>query len=170
MITATREYAAIAREYGTRTAARSGVPLIRHIDEGLAILDNIAAGEPAMRAFCLHPLVQADAELAANAARLGELSDEPRVLALAFEYRHIANAALSTRTLDSAADIALSPLVEVNAMLVADKVQNYKDFILYHRGRHARSDALDRYFLLWLERLEVSEWRFAELCDIATLG
>ncbi|MEO8701675.1 MAG: hypothetical protein ABI867_16635 [Kofleriaceae bacterium] len=160
----TPEYLAIQREYGTRTTRRSGVPLIHHIDEGLAILGEIAAGDLAMRAYCLHPFIQADADLAANAGRLGELTTDPRVLGYAFEYRHVANAALSTRELATAADIALSPLAEVNAMLVADKVQNYKDFILYHRGSHPRSDALERYFRLWLERLGVAEWRFAELC------
>jgi hypothetical protein len=48
---------------------------------------------------------------------------------------------------------------------VADKVQNRKDFLLHHHGRHPRSDALDRYFRLWLERLDVPEARFAALFD-----
>jgi hypothetical protein len=159
----TREYRAIADFYGIRTARRSGVVLLRHIDEGLAILACIAATEAAGRAFCLHPLVQADADLAAHAHRLRELSDDAYVLALAFEYRNIANATLSTRTIASAADIPLSPLADVNAMLVADKVQNRKDFIAHHRATHPRANELDRYFALWLERLGVSETRYAEL-------
>ena len=36
-----REYRAIAAHYGSRTAKRSGVPLIRHIDQGLAILRHM---------------------------------------------------------------------------------------------------------------------------------
>lgn len=165
----TREYRAIAAAYADRTARRSGVPLIQHIDEGLAILDAIGATAAAQRAYCLHPLLQADAELAANIDRVAELTDDPRVLALAMEYRHIANATLSTRAIASAADIPLSPLFEVNAMLVADKVQNRKDFIAHHRGTHPRSDALDRYFALWLERLGISEARYAELCEVSLL-
>ncbi len=137
--------------------------LIAHIDEGLAILERLGASSLAMRAFCLHPLVQGDAELATHGDQLAALSTDVTVVALAFEYRNIANATLSTRSIATAADIPLSPLAEVNAMLVADKVQNRKDFIACHRGTHPRSDALDRYFALWLERLGISEERYREL-------
>lgn len=157
------EYQAIAREYGERVAERSRVPLIHHIHEGLAILAHIGATERAMRAFCLHPLLQDDASHARNLPRAAELTDDPYVLALALEYRKVANAALSTRELASAADIRLSKQPEVNAMLVADKVQNRKDFERHHLGTHPRSDVLDRYFRLWLERLGVNDDRYAEL-------
>jgi hypothetical protein len=163
-ITETAEYLAIEREYGTQTAKRSGVLLVRHIDEGLAVLQRIGAPEAAMRAYCLHPLLQEDAAHAANLARVTALTT-PHVLALALEYRRVANATLSTRPIGSAADIPLSAMPEVNQMLVADKVQNRKDFLLHHHGRHPRSDALDRYFRLWLERLDVPEARFAALFD-----
>ncbi len=161
------EYDAIAAFYRQRTARRSGVPLIRHIDEGLAVLDRIGASAPAKRAFCLHPLLQDDASLAANFPRIGELTDEPRVVVLVLEYRHIANATPSTRHVATAADIPLSPLADVNAMLVADKVQNYKDFLVHHRATHPRGEALDRYFRLWLERLGVTPARFEELSTAA---
>ena len=68
--------------------------------------------------------------------------------------------------LAGAADIALSPLADVNAMLVADKVQNRKDFIAHHRATHPRSAELDCYFALWLERLGVTEARYAELVAV----
>jgi hypothetical protein len=42
-VESTREYAAIRRWYADRTAARSGIPLVRHIDEGLLILERIEA-------------------------------------------------------------------------------------------------------------------------------
>ncbi len=158
-----KEYRAVAAHYGDRAAARSGVLYMHHIDEGLAVLDRIGATERAMRAFCLHPLVQLDADLEAFYPRAGELTDDPQVLALGMEYRSVANATLSPRSIASAADIPLSPLAEVNEMLVADKVQNRKDFLLYHRATHPRRAVLDRYFRLWLERLGVTEARFAEL-------
>ncbi len=147
------EYRVIAAHYGDRVTRRSGVRLINHIDEGLAILDELGASDRARRAFCLHPLVQNDADLAASYLR--DLSPDPWVLALALEYRHIANATLSHRPIATAADIPLSPLADVNTMLIADKLQNRKDFLLYHRATHPRADELDRYFRLWLERLGV---------------
>src|SRR5687768_16111088 len=98
-----REYLAIAAVYGDRRAQRSHVRLIEHIDEGLAIMRALGASDNAMRAYCLHPLVQADADLAT--ARLRELTDDVVVMALVFEYRHIANATLSDRAISSADDI-----------------------------------------------------------------
>ena len=162
-IHASREYRAIAAHYGRRAAARSGVPYLHHIDEGLVIMTRHGATNRAMRAFCLHPLLQNDADLVATYPNLASISDDAQVLALALEYRAVANAALSQRALASAADIALSPLAEVNQMLVADKIQNYKDFILHHRGRHPRSAALERYFQLWLERLGIDAAAYARL-------
>lgn len=160
-ITSAPEYRAIAAHYGAGRARRSGVPLMHHIDEGLAILARIGASERASRAFCLHPLVQSDADLAAAYPRIAALTDDPAVLALALEYRNLANATLSPRVIGGAVDIPLSPLAEVNAMLVADKVQNRKDFILHHRASHPRRAELDRYFALWLERLAVGPDDFA---------
>ncbi|MBZ4394074.1 hypothetical protein [Myxococcus sp. AS-1-15] len=85
------------------------------------------------------------------------VSDDPRVLALALDYRETANAALSPRPdLMGPEDIALSTEPEVNDMLRADKVQNYKDFLRHHRGVHPRSVELERYFQAWLARLDVS--------------
>src|SRR5687768_3747422 len=122
------EYRRIAEHYGKRTARRSGVLLMKHIDQGLTILDAIGGSEMAMRAFCLHPLLQSDADFVVHYPRIADLTNEPRVIVLAMEYRHTANAALSTRAIASASEIVLSPLAEVNQMLVADKVQNHSDF------------------------------------------
>jgi hypothetical protein len=162
-----REYQAIAAYYGERAARRSGVRLMQHIDQGLAILREIGASARAMRAFCLHPLVQSDADLAASYPRLHELSDDARVIALALEYRNIANSTLSTRVIASPDDIPLSPLPEVNDMLVADKVQNRADFLAHHATTHPRAVELARYFELWLVRLDIDEERYRFLVDIA---
>lgn len=161
--TETREYRAVAARFEGRRAARSGVDYMHHIDEGLAVLRDLGASDRAWRAWCIHPLVQADEALAEAYPRVADLTDDPRVLALAMEYRSVANACLSHRAIASASDIALGPLPEVTAMLRADKVQNYKDFLLHHGETHPRRAALDRYFRLWLERLEVSREAFARL-------
>jgi len=155
------EYRAIQATYGTRAAERSGVLYMHHVDEGLAVLERIGATERARRAFCLHPLVQNDVDLARTYADVGSITDDPQVLTLALEYRNIANATLAHREIASAADIPLSPLPEVSQMLIADKVQNRKDFVLHHLGTHPRTALLDRYFHRWLERLGVSEEAFA---------
>lgn len=159
--TETVEYRAATQWYGARRAKRSGCHYMNHIDEGVAVLARIGTTDVAMRAFCLHPLVQMDADLAANAARMREF--DPDVIVLALEYRNVANAYLSMRE-DVATDaIALSPLDDVNDMLRADKVQNYKDFLIHHDGKHPRSAQLHHYFRQWLDRLDIADAQFDEL-------
>ena len=163
-----REYEAVAEFYGARKARRSDVPLMQHVDQGLTILQALGASERAQRAYCLHPLLQADGDLAETSERgVGTLTDDPAELVLAIEYRNIANATLSPRLIASADDIPLSPLDEVNDMLRADKVQNWKDFVRHHKGTHPRSVELERYFRLWHSRLGLSQARVAALVELA---
>ena len=160
-------YLAIVEHYGDRRAARSGVLYIRHIDEGLWVLDRIEASIRAKEAYCLHPLVQHDDELCGALGDpdhvLGRHAIDARSLAVAMEYRAVANAYLSRREIASIDEIALGPLEDVRDMLIADKVQNRKDFERYHRDTHPRADALAAYFANWLRRLGISEARYRSL-------
>lgn len=168
--------------YGDKTARRSGVPLINHITEGLVILDRLDADDYVKEAFCIHPLVQADDDLRDNFMNLLNggggsklyLPINSYVLALAMEYRNIANNFLSNQIETgpgswgaeetfSKKPLRLSPLPQVNLMLIADKVQNRKDYQLYHEGKHERSRELTYYFDLWLKRLGISETKYQEL-------
>lgn len=142
--------------YGERTTARSGVPLINHIKEGLYVLNVIGADLPTQRAYALHPIFQGDSELARLGSE-GVAKFDPWVVALVMEYRSVANDYLSTRPITALTEIRLSPLPQVQQMLVADKVQNRKDFEAYHKGTHPRSVELERYFQNWFERLGISE-------------
>ena len=161
-ITGTREYRAISLYYGDRVARRTMVPLMHHIDEGIALLATMDARDIAMRAFCLHPLLQDDKGLVSAFARLTELTDSVQVITLAMEYRRVANLCSHHRVITTAEEIELSPLREVNQMLAADKIQNRKDFVIHHRGSHPRTAELDRYFQLWLQRLGVGDQEFAD--------
>lgn len=146
---------AIKDHYGDKCAERSKVPYINHIVEGLIILQHLKAHPSTMGAFCLHPLFQDDKDLPNAWVNLAQIKPEGRALLLAMEYRKIANAYLSKRVIKSVDEIELSPLEEVQQMLIADKVQNYKDFELYHAETHERKDELHFYFNNWFERLGV---------------
>ena len=153
-------YLAVERQCGDTRARRSGVPYMNHIDEGLRVLHRwLGATDRAKQAWCLHPLVQSDDDLRRSYAEGLLDAFEPAVVALALEYRNIANAFLSGMEdhpgTDDPGRIVRSPLAEVDAMLVADKVQNHKDFLLYHRDSHPRSARLDNYFRRWLAALGV---------------
>lgn len=138
----------------------TGVHLINHIDEGLWILKQIGASEYAQRAFAIHPLVQDDNALKQFASSELAQSVDPYVLMLAMEYRWVANSYLSFHASRPIDQIQLSPLLEVNQMLIADKVQNRKDFEIHHLGTHPNSDRLREYFGEWLSRLDVPETQY----------
>lgn len=165
-MTTTPAYKLIEEYYGGQRAERSQVFMMRHIDEGLTILGRINASVAAKNAYCLHPLVQSDEALAANIKLLADNKDMHRyILMLAMEYRNTANRTLSfTPNINKPSDIITSPIHEVNDMLIADKVQNYKDFLRYQE-RHPRWAELDNYFCLWLQRLGIDTHKYNELIE-----
>jgi len=148
------EYNIISDFYGNLKAKRSGVHLMNHIDEGLYILGKIKASENAKKAYCLHPIIQSDEDLSKNLELLKDV--DPEIIKLVMEYRDIANEYLSKREINSISEIRLSELKDVNDMLIADKIQNKKDFELYHKGKHERSLELTVYFENWLTRLGIT--------------
>ncbi len=159
------EYQIIKKHYGTNTTLRSGISLINHIDEGLIILDTIGASDIAKRAYCLHPILQNDKDLLDNYDFNFE-NIHPKVLIATLEYRSVANEYLSQRTINTIHDIRLSPLKDVNDMLIADKIQNRKDFELYHKRTHSRSKSLEEYFRNWLQKLNIKESYYQEIVSI----
>lgn len=162
----------IRAHYGDRTAKRSGVPLIGHIEEGLEILVRLGAERETMEAYAVHPIFQNDDDLKDNWGKAVLLPQ--RVVLLAMEYRSVANAFLSDQ-IEKGPDergreavyprrpLRISPLAEVNQMLIADKVQNRKDFEIHHKGTHARSDELQFYFDHWLRALGLNEGDYQTL-------
>lgn len=148
-------YDAITKYYGNRQAKRSGVSYMNHIDEGVYILKKINANDDAISAYMIHPIFQGDFDLElAGKHMLTKLPPIP--VAYALEYRNIANAYLSPRAISSISEIKLSPIKQVNQMLIADKIQNYKDFCYYHMASHPRANELHEYFCNWFERLDVT--------------
>ena len=161
---------AITDHYGERTAQRSGVPLINHIKEGLIVMKAIGASESAMCAFCIHPLFQADADLAFNRRRAE--SFDPFVMMLVMEYRNQANRWLSDKIGMKHAGFywragppSPGPLLEVRDMLIADKVQNRADFLIHHRATHPRGAELAFYFEGWLDALGIDESKYHDLVE-----
>ncbi|HMV78834.1 MAG TPA: hypothetical protein PL048_03515 [Leptospiraceae bacterium] len=161
-----REYEMISEFYKDRKAVRSDVYLMNHIDEGLFVLEKIGASDTAKRAYVLHPLVQNDDSLPENYETVftENVSDTKTIIAM-MEYRSVANEYLSKRKISSIEEIRLSPLKDVNDMLIADKIQNRKDFEIFHKGKHERSAELEDYFSNWLKRLNISEEFYKECYD-----
>lgn len=154
--------------YDNEKTKRSAIPLMNHIDEGLFVLSELGADRITMDAWIVHPLFQTDSALknTLHYCRNYFYGLEEHCILYAMEYRNVANQYLSERTISSIEDIALSPLEQVNQMLIADKVQNRNDFIRYHKGTHPKSDCLEKYFENWLLRLGVTREQADSWCKV----
>jgi len=157
------EYQIVKTFYEGKKAKRSGLPYIKHIDDGLNILDALDASDITKRAWCLHPLVQADEDFVTNLKSLAAC--KPISVALAVEYRRVANSYLSTMP---SMKPVLSPLREVNQMLIADKVQNYNDF-KRSNSEHPRYSELVSYFHDWYEALDLTLKNIEELSSVCEI-
>lgn len=158
-------YNAIQNWYGDRVAKRSNIPLINHINEGLIVLDTIKAPDVTKDAFCLHPLFQVnnDLQVIFNSGYLNRFELSNSSVLLAMEYRTVANSWLSTDW-DTKSTVDFGPLgTHIKDMLIADKIQNYKDFMLYHKSTHARAFELETYFQKWFLALGLSSFTVVDL-------
>jgi hypothetical protein len=145
----TPAYVLISNYYGKTKTKRSNVPLINHIDEGIEILKGIGADEDTIEAYCLHPILQSDEEFNKNLT-MDFSGISTSALLLAVEYRRVANSYLSTDKIENFVGFTNE---KIKQMLYADKIQNEKDFALYHEGKHDRSKELREYFNNWLNIL-----------------
>ena len=142
-------YKLIKNYYGDNVTKRSGVKLINHIDECIHILRSIGADDDIIDAYCLHPILQSD-ESFNNNYNMDFTGISTSALLLAMEYRRVANSYLSKNKIE---DFVGFTNDKIKQMLYADKVQNEKDFVLYHEGTHGRSKELREYFNNWLNIL-----------------
>ena len=167
---------AIRDHYGDKKAERSGIPLIHHIVEGLMILTRIKAKRSIRQAWCLHPIVQSDDDLKA-AIRMGIPvnfgQQHIQALLLAMEYRHVANSFLSHHDGIEFKVIRdkVNAIPGIREMLIADKIQNWKDFSAQPRGTYANEDRLDIYFNEWCyDILHLGASVVGDLTDLITHG
>ena len=152
-------YDLIKEFYGEQKTERSQVPLINHIDEGLKILECINVSSLTKDADCINTILQSDESLKNNWLLI---TLDCQVTILAMEYRRVANSYLSKNKLE---DFVGFSLPEVRDMLIADKVQNYKDFLLYHKKTHERSKKLDEYFNNWFKLLEIDYLELVKIIE-----
>lgn len=163
-------YKLIQRHYRDKTAERSGVPLINHIDEGLRLLRKWDRSENMKDAWCLHPLVQDDEMLFQTYYDL--TSFHPETVMLVMEYRNIANQGLRANVIGGDSNlriiqkIELSPIDNVNVLLMVDKIQNRKDFEKYFPKDDPDYDLLRLYFREWFHTLRISEERYIKCKEI----
>lgn len=162
------EYEVISKYYYGKVTSEN-VPYINHIDEGLDILGYIDASELTQAAFCLHPIFQSNNDWSENQYNEIDLSlCNPWAIALAVEYRNVANFYLSKTGYDSKIIHLLNQArPEIKDMLIADKIQNYKDMFKYNRHR-ANFNLLEDYFQKWFNILNIDENRKGELIGVIT--
>ncbi|WP_404790641.1 hypothetical protein [Altericista sp. CCNU0014] len=167
-------YKLIQQKYKGRVAQRSGVSYMNHIIEGAFILHHIyGTDEELIEAYCLHPIFQSDKLLSQlfsdDSFELTIIS--PRAIILGMKYRRVANSYTIKNKVKNPEDIEIGPLDKVHRMLVADKIQNKKDFMKYMYLKHERpayqkvSERSVQYFDSWLARLSVSREMYEEVVE-----
>lgn len=165
-------YDAITLFYGDTTAKRSGVKYIDHIDQGLEIIDYCNGTSHAHDAYCLHPIIQSTKAFVYELSNQTIISNieclDPYAVMLAVEYRSTANMYLSykvnrlTSSERRTIKRRLEMIPDLKLCLIADKVQNFKDFLKYHQT-HERACELNQYFRDWIFNILGVE---DDICDV----
>lgn len=154
-------YTMVRDYYGDNKTERSDVYYMNHIREGIVVLHELFKywskhihmnWDEVFACYCLHPIYQ-------NYANGDESCEEYIYIKseydeVGFEYARVANAYLSTRVIDDLDDIDFKTSKAVKFALVADKIQNYKDFIKYHHLTHKGRRRLFNYFHNWFDKFE----------------
>lgn len=146
-INETKEYKVISSFYNNKITKRSKVPLMNHINEGLIMLQIWNRPLKEQKAFAIHPIVQ-------NSENIDVSWSESYELAL--EYKKVANSYLcrpETDYISSLSDMySFIGYMSIGCAynLLADKIQNQKDFLIYHGRTHPRRIELQKYFNNWI--------------------
>jgi hypothetical protein len=160
-----RPYAMAAEQWGEKVSSQ-GVPYMRHIDDGIRIIDMLREENHIAKqvddAFILHGLFQSYIDVGNAYSRKYYDKVEPQVLMLVMEYRNIANQWLSPHGFNPTEKPKI-PLFETRVMLVADKIQNYSNFLKNYKLIHPHHQRLDAYFRAWHEHLGVRWENFEHL-------
>ena len=146
----TKEYETISKFYSDKRAKRSNVLLMNHINEGLHILIEMKRPLIEQKAFAIHPIVQNSENIDTSWSDAYEL---------ACEYKKVANSYLCRPENDDINNLS-DMYLKVGHMslgcaynLLADKIQNQKDFLIYHSKTHNRKKELSVYFNNWITYL-----------------
>ena len=163
------KYYNVISEFYKGKATSKGIPYINHIDEGVGHLENLHVSDVLINAFILHPFVQCvnlkgtykdclltEKELEKH---INIFEIKPEIAYELLLYRKFANSYLCRPETDGYSIVeAYEDIKELQnyqgtiRMLIADKLQNFKDFLLY-RQDHPRVKQLTTYFTYWLNIL-----------------
>ena len=154
-------YSEIEKYYGDKLAKRSGIPYINHIDEGLGILYLLGASRETKEIFTLHPIYQ-DGFKSTNVNN---------TLMYHFVYYSWLfsrkNYKLESQTYEYF-EKELDANMDLRNIFIADKIQNYKDFML-NKKKYDDFKSIEQYFLWWFDTLEVSHRFLYKAIDYITI-
>lgn len=149
----------ISRYYGATTTQRTKLPWINHIVEGVVLVQQLGGRIHAADAFCWHPLIQSDdtfLETLAEMQRYYNLNTSGEVLVNTLGYRDAANRWLRG-AVSKDNQPKKHPLNDVNIMLMADKIQNRKDFEANEKLFSVEdASSLHYYFDSWFTTLGIT--------------
>jgi hypothetical protein len=167
-------YKLIQQKYQGKIAKRSGLGYMSHIQEGIFIIQLLYGDDQNLvEAYCLHPIFQNDRLLSQllveNSSELSLIL--PQTIVFCMEYRNIANSYTIKNKIKNPESIKIGSLEMIHKMLVADKIQNKKDFMKYMYLKHERPSYVKasehglQYFDSWLDRLSVSKKTYTDITE-----
>lgn len=176
VIKRTPQYVCIEDHLKYRSNPDNNVQHIRHIDEGIVILEVVCAKPylyDAALAFCLHPLVSHDMSFLNNIEELTQGDFTTISLLYAMEFR---KTIASWPTSQSEGTPQLSPIIAVNKMIMADIIQHKHTFLTTTPvpvGHTVEENSSNRreldFYNRWLRQLSIDEQGYRTILKNANL-
>lgn len=147
-------YQIISELYEGQKAKRTQLPYIKHIDDGLLILDDLDADLITKEAWCMHPIFQ----MPDLKEKVMDSKGQPQIrlatAILAAEYAETANQYRTVNYQSFHDNLPEIPNSRVKKLLTCDKVQNYIELEnTRHLLPYETVDRTHRYLLNWLHHL-----------------
>lgn len=163
-IETTKEWDITRNLLSGQKSRRTNVSYFDHVEEGVKILQELNVPLVIQQAFVIHPLLQGDDALAENLPHV--VYFDPLALVLCMEYRRVANLGTRKNLRDNGWNITLSPMAEVNLMLVADKIQNRKLYETKFPKTDPEYEEIGHYFRVWMDALLIPEYDYQILAAL----
>ncbi len=145
------QYKIVQDFFGDQRDERSGVLLMNHIDEGIAVMRALGAPDTAIRAFCLTPLqFTSRNDIIINFHKIfKELNG-------VIDGIDSSNLALDYRALVDTNPVKVSTDNDVNLMLAGAVIQRKKDLLVHNWDHQANPEATRERFDQWIAALGIA--------------
>lgn len=142
------EYNYMKDLFSTSVSKRTKDLSTNPMEEGLAILNILESNHITKKAYCIHQLFHNDESLERSWDGNRFPNCDIKSMLLAMEFRTLYKSKPNRNGI-----IKLSPIKEVNEMMLAYKMQQYKNFEINGRGQTDNDELVESSFKNWIKQL-----------------